>query len=399
MRGSPDPSPTPGGLSRRDFVGAASGVLLAGCTTSEKPEASPSAAAPAAAPPPPQPWVKDPAPFIRHPTNLETRLENLPGLLTPNELFFVRNHASTPRLDAAAWRLRVDGDGVERPFDLSYDDLMRLPSRSVVAYLECAGNGRKFFAEIGGKAATGGQWATGAVGCAEWTGVPLALVLERAGVRRGAVDVLLHGLDEAKFSRPMPLARAREDDTLLAFAMNGAPLPPDHGFPVRALVPGWVGSNSVKWLGRIEVSMSRVWVKTNTASYVLVGEQWPADRYKPALGAPVTRLNVKSALALPRPGRLAAGVQRLRGFAHAPSGIARVEWSPDGGTTWKAARLDPAPGLAWNRFDFEWNAVPGEHRILTRATDRQGNRQPSSVPWNEQGYLFNAALPHSVTVA
>ncbi len=405
MAAPPELPPRVPDFSRRDFIGslgAAGGALLAGaCSSSaDAPEPAAGTAATPAAAPATVPWVKDPAPFIRHPTNLETRLESLTGLITPNELFFVRSHSSTPRLDAASWRLTVDGDGVERPLSLTLDQLTALPSRSVVAYLECAGNWRKFFAELQGKATTGGQWGTGAVGCAEWTGVPLALVLERAGLKRGAVDVLLHGLDEAKFSRPMSVARATAEDTLLVWAMNGAPLPPDHGFPVRALVPGWVGSNSVKWLGRIEVSTSKVWVKSNTTSYVLVGDQWPGERYKPALGAPVTEQNVKSALALPRPGRLTPGLHRLRGFAHAPSGIAKVDWSTDGGRTWKPARLtDPRIAHAWSRFELEWEAPPGEHTLLTRAADKKGHVQPAQVPWNEQGYLLNVPLPHPVTVA
>lgn len=379
-------------LGRREFLGgvAAGGALLAGCA----PDARESAARQ-------EPWVKDPTAFIRHPTNLETRLEDLRGFLTPTDRFFVRNHAPTPTIDTATYRLVVEGDAVPRPLTLTYDELLAMPSHSVIAYVECAGNWRKFFAEVLGRAAQGSPWGTGAVGCAEWTGVPLAAVLERAGVRTGATDVNLIGLDTAEFQRPMPLATATDGDTILAYAMNGATLPPDHGFPVRAIVPGWVGSNSIKWVGRIVVSAQRIWTRTNTSSYVLVGAGWPPQRYAPADGGPITVQTVKSALALPRPARLPAGRHVLRGFAHSGHGvIARVEWSADGGATWQAAQL-VAPVLphAWARFEFAWEARAGFHTLLTRATDRAGHTQPRTAPFNEKGYLLNVTLPHPVEVA
>jgi DMSO/TMAO reductase YedYZ molybdopterin-dependent catalytic subunit len=344
-------------------------------------------------------WVKDPAPFIRHPTNLETRLEAVRGFLTPNELFFVRNHGPTPRVARETYRLRVEGDAVRRPLELTYDDLLRLPGHSVIAYLECAGNWRKFHQEVYGRAASGEQWGTGAVGCAEWSGVSLGHVLEAAGVDHAAVDVNLLGGDAAGVNRPMPLAKAVDADTLLAFSMNGADLPPDHGFPVRGVVPGWSGSNSVKWLTRIVVTREPQWVKTNTTSYVLVGNAWPAERYAPAEGQPITELTVKSALALPRPARLAPGPQRLHGYAHAPRGpVRRVEWRVDGGD-WREARIvEPVLRRAWQRFEIEWDAAPGPHTLMTRATDAAGTAQPDAAPFNEKGYLLNVPIEFPVTV-
>ena len=195
--------------------------------------------------------------FIDHGINQETRLETLRGYLTPASHFFVRNHTATPVLDARTWRLRIEGNAVERPFELSFDELLRLPARSVTCFVECAGNGRGFFKDVMGKVASGTQWRQGAIGVAEWTGVPLGAVLEVARVRRDTprdiLNVLVEGLDSVKVSRPMSLAKALEDDTLLAYAFNGEPVPPDHGFPVRAIVPGWVGINNIKWVGRIEV--------------------------------------------------------------------------------------------------------------------------------------------------
>ena len=346
-------------------------------------------------------WVKDPSPFIRHGTNLETRLEDLRGLITPNELFFVRNHAPTPLIDAGSYTLTVGGPGAQREVRMGLDELRALPSQTLIAYIECAGNWRGFFRSVTGRTASGSQWGTGAVGCAEWSGPSLADVLARAGVRPDAVDVNVVGLDEAEWERPLPLAKALDPDTILALAMNGAELPPDHGFPVRLVVPGWVGSSSVKWVGRIEVATEKVWVRANTTSYVLVGEEWPADRHAPADGAPITTGRVKSALALPHPARLHAGMRRLRGFAYSPKGpVEGVEWSVNGGL-WRRARLVGAsPGLphAWSRFEFEWSAVPGRHLLRTRATDAAGETQPLEGIHNEKGYLLNVALPHVVEV-
>ena len=346
-------------------------------------------------------WAKDPSPFVQHGTNLETRLEDLDGLLTPNDLFFVRNHAPTPVIDPASYVLTVGGPGAATEVQLSLDDLRALPSQTLIAYIECAGNWRGFFQRVTGRTASGSQWGTGAIGCAEWTGPRLADVLALAGVRDDALEVNVIGLDQGAWERPMPVAKALDPATILALTMNGAPLPPDHGFPVRAVVPGWVGSSSVKWVGRVEVATEKVWVRANTSSYVLVGEEWPADRYAPADGAPIDTGAVKSALALPHPAQLSAGTHRLRGFAYSPSGpVERVEWSADDGP-WATARLIGTPSAlphAWARFELEWDATPGEHILRTRATDATGDTQPLEAVYNEKGYLLNVALPHPVQV-
>ncbi|MCY3943438.1 MAG: sulfite oxidase [Gemmatimonadetes bacterium] len=346
-------------------------------------------------------WVKDPARFVRHGTNLETRLEELDGLLTPNDLFFVRNHAPTPLIDPGSYLLSVGGPGARSEVRLTLDDLRALPSQTLIAYIECAGNWRGFFQSVTGRTAAGSQWGTGAVGCAEWSGPSLADVLAVAGVRDDALEVNVIGLDDGAWERPMPLEKALDPATILALTMNGEPLPPDHGFPVRAVVPGWVGSSSVKWVGHVEVATERVWVRANTSSYVLVGEEWPAERYAPADGAPITTGSVKSALALPRPARIGAGRHRLRGFAYSPQGpVARVEWSADDGP-WGEARLIGASAdhpYAWSRFEFVWEATAGEHVLRTRATDASGETQPLEGVYNEKGYLLNVALAHPVEV-
>ncbi|WP_420633268.1 sulfite oxidase [Candidatus Palauibacter sp.] len=394
-------------LTRRDFFRAASvgpaAAWLAACDGAGDGESSSAEAASAAtgretaqAPR----WVKDPSPFVQRVTNLETRLELIDGFITPNELFFVRNHSPTPRIDPGSYSLRVEGDGAETALSLDLSTLESLPQRTITAYLECAGNWRGLYPELTGTRASGGQWSTGAVGCAEWSGPSLATVLELAGVRPEAVDVNLVGLDSSGFERAMPLAKALDPDTLIALRMNGEPLPPDHGFPARSVVPGWSGSNSIKWLGRIQVSTERVWNRNNTSSYVLIGDQWPEQDYAPAQGMVINELVVKSALALPRPAQLPPGPHAIHGFAHAPAGpVAAVEWSPDGGATWlEATIVEPILPLAWQRFEFEWEATAGSHTLVTRATDAAGNTQPEEPLMNEKGYLLNVPLPHPIEV-
>ena len=345
---------------------------------------------------------KDPSPFIQRGASLESRLELMPGLITPNNLFFVRNNSSSVDLSVDDWSLVVEGDAVMQRLDLSYDDIRRLPSRWLVAYLECAGNHRVMFDRLQGRAAEGTQWGRGAIGNGEWLGVSLADVLTLAGLADDAVSVLLVGLDkdspEGGLQRVLPLEKALDPDTILAYEMNGELLPRDHGFPLRAIVPGWVGSSQIKWLGRIVVSADPQWTRNNTTSYVLIGDDYSPEGE--ALGQVVTEQNIKSALALPWPARLDAGQHVLRGFAHSPHGrIALVQWSEDGGASWRDSKVLPSqPQHSWAQFEFDWTATAGEYTIMTRATDIEGNTQPDRIPFNQKGYLFNQPLPHPVRV-
>ncbi len=397
------------GIGRRRFLklmmaGGAAAVLAA-CgvdvsveTTTSTPEAAVSGSNPYA------PFFKDPAPFIeRDGKGLETRLEDLQGLITPNSRFFVRNNSVSIDLDATGWRLSVEGDAVSEPLDLSYDDIRSLPSRTLISYLECAGNHRAMFNLLNGRETSGTQWTRGAIGNGEWVGATLRDVLTLAGIGDNAVSVLLVGLDtespEEGFRYVLPVEKAMHPDTLLAYGLNGETLPRDHGFPLRVVAPGWVGSSHVKWLGRIVVSSERLWTRNNTTSYTLIGDAYPPEGE--SQGRPVTEQVIKSALALPWPAELAAGRNRIHGYAHSPSGrISRVEWSVDSGRTWRESEiLGGQPDYSWARFEFEWDAEPGESAIMTRATDSEGNTQPDSVPYNEKGYLFNQPLPHPVRVA
>jgi sulfane dehydrogenase subunit SoxC len=352
---------------------------------------------------PPTDLVVKPTPsefFFDYGSNKEMRWEAMysRGYLVPNELFYVRNHTRTPRMNPATWRLAIDGSGVSRPHEFTYDEILAMPSVSVIRFLECAGNGRSFFEAAQGRRAKGTQWKLGAIGVAEWTGVPLREVLERAGLKRTARDVMPEGLDDMKVRRPIPIAKALAEDTLLVYAMNGQVLPPDHGYPVRVLVPGWVGVANIKWVGRIEVSEQPLYSPWNTEQYVLIGPDYPPA--PPARGPALTFQCVKSAFELAWGAALPAGPYLLRGRSWSGRGkIAQVEVSLDQGKSWSPARLrEPNLEQAWVRWDLEWEARPGEYRLRARAMDDQGNTQPETVPFNEQGYLYGAVVEHPVSL-
>ncbi len=354
---------------------------------------------------------KDKSIMVQHGSSLELPLEYQQDYLTPLDRFFVCNSGSSPMINADEYALRIHGSGVSKEIVLSYADLLAMPQRTVPAVIECAGNHRALFQEVDGKPIETPPgtaeliWSTGAVGMAEWSGVSLATVLLKAGVIESAEHVCATGSEtdsvEGVVRMPMPLAKAMDEDTLLALRMNGEPLAVDHGFPVRVLVPGWIGAYSVKWLSDLEVSLNKIWVRRNTESYVMMGEHWPASEHAPSKGEPLTELNIKSALALPWQAKLSQGLQRLHGFARSPGQpIAKVDWSDNNGLSWQAAELIGAnEKYGWVRFEFEWQAIAGDHAIMTRASDRAGVAQPNSVPFNTAGYLYNAVYPHPITVS
>jgi sulfane dehydrogenase subunit SoxC len=215
----------------------------------------------------------------------------------------------------------------------------------------------------------------------------------------GTNDVMAEGLDDLKVRRPISVTKALAEDTLLVYAMNGNPLPPDHGFPIRLLTPGWIGVSNIKWLGRLEVSEEPLFSPWNTETYVLLGPDYQPN--PPANGPMLSTQNPKSALELAQGAQLRAGLLLIKGRSWSPFGkIARVAYSLDQGQIWQQARLrEPNIAGAWARWDFPWEAKPGQYTITVKAMDTAGNTQPGSVPWNEQGYLYNATVHHAVTVA
>ena len=353
------------------------------------------------------PLVKEIRPewFFQDGTNLEMRWENMAhrGYLVPNELFFVRNNNPTPRINPANYQLSILGDGVAHPRSFTYDELLCLPSISVIKAIECAGNGRSFYQTADGQAPSGVQWKLGGIGVAEWTGVPLGEVLSRAGVKSTAKDVMLISVDEKKVQRPIPIEKALAEDTLLVYAMNGDVLPSDHGFPIRALVPGWVGIANIKWVGSIQVSTKPLFSLYNTKKYILIGDDYPVSKelqQAGVLGEITTEQKPKSAFELPWEGEISSGKRLLRGRSWSAQGkITQVEVSLDNGQTWQQARLrEPNLSQAWVRWDIDWNAQPGNYQLQARATDERGNKQPASVPFNEKGYLYWGVVTHSIKV-
>jgi DMSO/TMAO reductase YedYZ molybdopterin-dependent catalytic subunit len=349
-------------------------------------------------------WHKDASRFTVLNTSLEAPIHEMADYLTPVETFFVCNAGATVRVSAEDWRLRIFGDAVEREVELRFADVSALPRKTVRAYIECAGNQRTLFDKVMGvslereSVGEDTKWTLGGFGMGEWRGPVLAHVLRRAGVKASAAWVAPCGLDvdnpEGPIVVPMPASKALHEDTLLALEMNGAPLPPDHGFPARVLVPGWVGTYSVKWVAAIDVSAQRIPAYRTDEYYVM---------RNPA-GVPIatlTRQNIKSALALPWPATLRAGRNRIHGFARAPEElVARVEWSDDGGREWREAEIvSPNEKYGLVRFAFDWEAAPGAHQLRTRAWDAAGNTQPDAIPFNPGGFLYNAVIPHPVTVA
>lgn len=328
-------------------------------------------------------------------------LEALRYDVTPVGLHYLLTHYDMPALDAASWRLAITGK-VRRELQLDLDALRSRPARTVRVTMECAGNGR---ARMHPRPVSQ-PWLVEAVGTADWTGVPLREVLAEAGVDPSAVEVVCTGADhgvergvEQDYQRGLPLQEALRDEVLLAYEMNGQPLPPQHGHPVRLVVPGWYGMAHVKWLREISLVDEPFTGFQNAVAY----------RYKQTAddpGEPATRIAPRSLLLPPgfpdfmsrarvvRPGEVP--LQGRAWSGHAP--IARVEVSADGGGTWWDAELAAEDGRrwAWRGWRTSWRAEPGSHVLAVRATDADGNAQPTEQAWNRGGFGNN--LVHTVPV-
>jgi DMSO/TMAO reductase YedYZ molybdopterin-dependent catalytic subunit len=328
--------------------------------------------------------------------DLETPPEFFNSWITPVPRFFVRNHMHEPStLDPDTWRLTVGGE-VEKPLTLSLADLTKLEKHLVINTLECAGNGRAFQQPH----VPGIQWQKGAVGTARFTGPRLRDLLQRAGVKPTGKHVMFHGLDEVPgkvppFIRSIPLEKATDADTLIAIHMNDAPLTKHHGFPARALVPGWVGAASCKWITEIKVLD-----KEFDGNFMKPGYRFPnhpgkpGDPVNPDDTHPITTLSVKSVISTPADGStLKSHSVHIQGVAWAgEADVARVEISTDSGATWKPARLGREQSkYAWRLWTYSWKAPKsGDYTFMARATDSQGRTQPETAVWNPSGYLYNA---------
>jgi DMSO/TMAO reductase YedYZ molybdopterin-dependent catalytic subunit len=344
----------------------------------------------------------------RHPDNLEFPFSMLESFLTPNEQFYVRNHFPVPQLNAKTWRLRIEGS-VNKPFEIGYDELRKMTGRTQTALLECSGNSRVLLRPP----QLGIRWEQGAVSNAEWTGVPLAELLDRAGVRKNAAEVILEGADRGEYREPNPktpgvihyarslsLAKARRPEVLLAYRMNGRDLPPAHGFPVRAVVPGWYGMASVKWLKRIIVTDRPFHGYFQTFMYTI----WERRNELPDL-VPVTELQIKAQIARPMLHEVVPTASKYRIFGAAWAGgeaeVAQVDVSTDGGQHWSAARLLQKPvRYAWRFWEYEWTTPrqPGPCTLMARATDSQKRVQPMERDDDRRDAVVSHVQPITVEV-
>ena len=316
--------------------------------------------------------------------------------ITPVPHFFVRNHMHEPStLDAQEWKLSIAGE-VEKPYSLTLAELAKLEPRTVVNTLECAGNGRS----LQNPKVPGVQWGKGAVGTARFSGPQLKTILEKAAAKSTARHVMFRGLDEVPgkvppFIRSIPIEKALDVDTLIATKMNGAPLTSHHGFPARALVPGWIGAASCKWITEIKLLDKPFEGNFMSPGYRMPNQPVkPGDTVKPEDTHSVTALDVKSVIATPATdAKLKAKSVTISGAAWAGEAeIAKVEISTDAGATWQPATLgNDRSKYAWRIWSYRWKpAKPGAYTILSRATDTKGRTQPSSAVWNPSGYLYNA---------
>ncbi|UQN10066.1 sulfite oxidase [Deinococcus sp. QL22] len=349
-----------------------------------------------------------PAMIVRQssPANLEFPFHTLSERLTPPGQFYVRSHFPVPELNAEEWRLEVGGL-VGQPLCLTLADLQAMTPHTVTVTLECAGNSRSFLTpKVAGVA-----WDLGAVSTAEWTGVPLSAVLERAGLQAGAREVVLCGADRGcldepaktpgiiAYERSLPLNKA-QTDVLLAYAMNGEPLTPQHGYPVRAIVPGWYGMASVKWLTGICVTDTPFQGFFQTLDY----SYWESVGSLSPQMTPLSVMQAKAQIARPAPGETVAAGKPYVIMGAAWTGeakIIRVEISTDGGQTWAEAELtDPAEAHVWRRWRYLWHAPDpsGTVTLLARATDSSGQTQPTKHTPERGKYMITFPLPIAVMV-
>ncbi|QJD98353.1 sulfite oxidase [Mucilaginibacter robiniae] len=342
----------------------------------------------------------------REPVNLEFAFPTLDGRITPAEQFYVRSHFPIPEIKAEEWRLSIEGE-VEHPFILTFEELKQMPARTVMATLECAGNGRSKLVPK----AKGLLWEQGAVGNAEWTGVPLHLLLEKAGLKAGVIEIILEGQDEGTiseepkapgtivFAHSLPLDKALQEQVLIAFEMNGEPLTAIHGYPVRAIIPGWYGMASVKWLIKITATATRFHSYWQTLEYAY----WKDLYGKPTL-VPVTEMQVKAEIARPALQEVVAAGSIYRVTGAAWSGeqvVEQVEISTDDGQSWQPATLLEEPvRYAWQLWEFAWNVppTPGAYQLRARATDAAGHSQPDTHEDMRRTYMVNFVAPVEVIV-
>ena len=335
------------------------------------------------------------------PEDLEMPMSGFSQAITPIENFFVRSHHYLPKVDINEWRLIISGE-VANPITLTIADLKKMPRVELVSVLECAGNGRALYEPT----VPGLQWEYGAVGNGRWAGVRLGDVLKRCGLKPSSREILFDGADVPvgkmpEFKRSIPLKKALDPDTILAYEMNGESLPDSHGFPLRVIAPGWAGDSWVKWLTKIEVldkEFDGFFMKT---AYRHPGKNIaPGSTIDPAAMSPLTSLRIKSIIASHADGTtLAPGLARLSGVAWSgESPVAGVDISTDGGRLWRPAVVKTTGGkYGWSQWTYNWTpAKEAYYQVMARARTTSGELQPFVQEWNPSGYAHNAV--HTVGI-
>ncbi len=385
------PFPHSSGFSRRAFVGGLALASVAGQPLLRR-----------------LAWAQTPGAgrlLVRRaaPLAAEMPLESVTGWITPNELFHVLTVMADPfpAIEPAQWRLSVEGE-LGRSFTLTYDQLRTLPARSVVAVLECAGNSRNSVSPPLPRSPLN----NGYVGNAEWKGASLRLVLDQAGIKPTAREVVLEGADRGKppfaptevpFAKSLPIEKALHPDTLLVYEMNGVPLPREHGGPVRVVVPGWYGTYHVKWVTRLAV-LDRPF------DGVFMTRQWRVGRRRDGAlrEEAASQVVVKSLITnLASGAKLSVGTQTVMGVAWSGGkDILSVQVSTDGGGSWRFARLmEPQATYAWRMWAFPWVVEkPGTYTLMARATDTSGAAQPFAYDLDLNGFEVNQVQPVRVEV-
>jgi DMSO/TMAO reductase YedYZ molybdopterin-dependent catalytic subunit len=342
----------------------------------------------------------------QEPQNLETPPAGLEPWLTPTEQFYVRNHFAIPKLDPDGYTLAVTGH-VANPLSLSLADLARLPQVTLPLTLECAGNGRVFLVPQ----VRGAQWGIGGVSTAEWSGVPLGAVLEMAKVKSGAAEVVLVGKDTGTittdpqspgpiaFDRSLPLAKAKKDECVLATGMNKQPLPVAHGAPVRAVVGGWYGMASVKWLVEVRVTDKPYAGFWQTMDY----SHWDRKANGRPEVVPITEIQPKAIIVRPGLDEVAAAGKEMVVSGKAWAGenrVAKVEFSSDGGASWAAAKLaGEEKNCCWRDWSFAWTPkARGPAKLVARCTDDKGRTQPDKRDPDRRTYMINHLVATDVAV-
>ena len=359
-------------------------------------------------------WAQSPNPdrpkqgmIVRsvRPEDLEMPPSGFDDYITPIEHFYVRTHVLVPQVNLRDWRLKVEGQ-VQTPLTLTMDEIRRMPATELVSVLECAGNGRSLYSPT----VAGVQWVNGAVGNGRWRGVRLADILKRAGIQQNAVDIAFDGADTPigsmeDFQRALPLAKAMDPNTLLAYEMNGESLPGKHGFPLRVVAPGWAGDHWMKWVTSVRVldkEFDGWWVKNayrHPGKPVVPGTALAQDAM-----TPLRSLRVKSVISSPVDGAqtLVGKAVTIRGAAWSGDGgpVTGVDVSVDNGRSWKRAELGSEQSrFGWRLWRVTWTPATEQfYTVLARARDTSGDLQPLTQEWNPSGYLWNAAARAGVEV-